>query len=52
MVRDLFEQCQVGRCRLAVSKPELNERLLQRLKLMCDEPLSNVAFNFKLCCYS
>ena len=42
----------VGRCRLTrltASKPELKARLVsainQRLKLKCDEPLSNVAFN-------
>jgi hypothetical protein len=34
-----------GRCRLTVSKPELKARLLvQRLKLECDEPLSDFAF--------
>jgi hypothetical protein len=38
----------VGRCRLTVSKPELKGRLVQRLKLNCDEPLSNVAFNFNM----
>ena len=46
-------RAKVGRCRprLTVSKPELKysrARLVsqfQRLKLKCDEPLSNVAFN-------
>ena len=38
----------VGRCRLAVSKPVW----FQRLKLECDEPLSNFAFDFNLRRYS
>ena len=43
---------EVGRCRLAVSKPVLNPPMVsvcsQRLKLVYDEPLSNFAFKFKL----
>ena len=41
----------VGRCRLTVSKPRVESAYgvcNQRLKLQCDEPLSNVAFNFEL----
>jgi hypothetical protein len=45
-------QASVGRCRLRVSKPVLKARavsaLEKRLKLKCDESLSNVAFNFNL----
>jgi hypothetical protein len=39
-----------GRCRLTVSKPVLKAKRLrfQRLKLECDELLSNLAFNFNL----
>ena len=38
---------QVGRCRLPVSKLAW----LQRLKMKCDEPLSNFAFKFNLRLY-
>jgi len=41
---------EVGCCTLTVSKPVLKAKRLwfQRLKLQCDEPLSNSAFNFNL----
>ena len=38
----------VGRCRLTVSKPDFKRAWFQRLKLKCDESLSNFAFNFNL----
>ena len=41
----------MGRSRLTVSKPVLKARpvsVISALKLKCDEPLSNVAFNFNL----
>ena len=38
----------VGRCRLAVSNPSRKRAWFQRLKLNCDEALSNFAFNFNL----
>jgi len=39
---------EVGRCRLIVSKPVLNARLVSALETKYDELLSNVAFNFNL----
>ena len=42
---------EVGRCRFTVSEPELKARpvsAISALKLKCNEPLSNVAFNFNL----
>jgi len=42
----------VGRCRLIVSKPVLKARLISALETKYDEPLSKVAFNFDLRCYT
>ena len=42
----------VGRCRLTLSNPVLNPPGAQRLKLTCDDLLSNFAFNFNLCRYT
>jgi hypothetical protein len=42
------EKYQVGRCRLTVSHPSRKRVWFQRLKLQCDEPLSNFAFNVNL----
>jgi len=51
--RALVTAGKVGRCRLAVSKPELKARLVSALETInCDESLSNVAFKFKLRRYS
>jgi len=38
----------VGRCRLTLSKLVLKAPGNKRLKLLCDGPLSNFAFKFKL----
>jgi hypothetical protein len=38
----------VGRCKLNPMKPMLKATGTRRLKLECDEPLSNFAFNFNL----
>ena len=38
----------MGRCRLTVSNPSRKRAWFQGLKLQCDEPLSNFAFNFSL----
>jgi tetratricopeptide (TPR) repeat protein len=38
----------VRRRRLSVSKPELKAHLVHRLKLKCDEPVADFAFNFNL----
>ena len=46
------DESKVGRCRLTQSNPSRNRAWLQRLKLECDEPLSNVAFKFYLRCYN
>jgi len=42
------EYIMVGRCRLTVSNPSRKRAWFQQLKLKCDEPLSNFAFNFNL----
>ena len=42
---------EVGRCRLTPGCPRVDLTGCQRLKLTCDEPLSNSAFNFNLCRY-
>ena len=38
----------VGRRRLTPSRPLVDRAYFQSLKLNCDEPLSNLAFNFNL----
>ena len=38
----------VGRCRLTVSNLSRKRTWFQRLKVKCDEPLSNLAFKFNL----
>jgi hypothetical protein len=44
-----LHRAMVGRCRLTVSKPELKSRLVSvRLKLKCNELLSNFAFKLNL----
>jgi len=40
------------RCTVAVSKPAFQAPGTKRLKLKCDEPLSNCAFNFNMRRYS
>ena len=42
----------VGRCTLTLSNPSRNRACFQRLRLKCDESLSNVAFNFDMRCYT
>jgi len=46
------QSCVVGQCRLTLSNPSRTRAWFQRLKLICDEPLSNFAFNFNLRRYS